>query len=204
MIFSFVLLIGFGMASFIAKKMLKWDTSTLKNLKHTHRNLAFVFWCVSLAAIYGGMTNFMQKYISYTSYLKWNWLANTSLISSILIVLLLEGIFQFRKLLEDDFKTHEISKIISLDEFEYRIVAGEKLVVLEDMVIDISTFAYAHPGGAFLLEHNIGSDIGKFFYGAYALDQNSNTLGSSNVHIHSNIARKIAISHVVGVLEKPF
>jgi cytochrome b involved in lipid metabolism len=83
-------------------------------------------------------------------------------------------------------------------------VAGEKLVVLEDMVIDISTFAYAHPGGAFLLEHNIGSDIGKFFYGAYALDQNSNTLGSSNVHVHSNIARKIAISHVVGVLEKPF
>jgi len=55
------------------------------------------------------------------------------------------------------------------------------------MVLDISTFAYCHPGGAFALQHNIGSDVSKFFYGAYAYDQNSNIVGGeSNRHAHSN------------------
>ena len=82
----------------------------------------------------------------------------------------MELFFQITKYYEDDFQVNKIKKIISHDEFEQRIVAGEKLVILEDMVLDISTFAYCHPGGAFLLEHNIGNDISKFFYGAYALD----------------------------------
>jgi hypothetical protein len=204
MTLTFFLLIGFGMASFVAKKVLKWDTKTLKNLKSTHRNIAFVFWTASYFAIYGGMYNFMRNYISYTFYQKWNWLVDASLNSSIYLVLLLEAIYQLTKYLEDDFGVNKIKTIITLDEFESRIVDGEKLVILEDMILDISTFAYAHPGGAFLLEHNIGSDVTKFFYGAYALDQNSNAMGDSNTHVHSNIARKIAIKHVIGILKKPF
>jgi len=51
MAINMFLLIGFGLASFVAKKVLKWDTHTLMNLKHTHRNLAFVFWILSLISI---------------------------------------------------------------------------------------------------------------------------------------------------------
>jgi len=37
----------------------------------------------------------------------------------------------------------------------------------------MSSYAFQHPGGAFLLEYNVGRDISKFFYGGYALDGNS-------------------------------
>lgn len=64
--------------------------------------------------------------------------------------------------------------MITEEEFEERVKLGEKLVILDDMVLDISTFAYCHPGGDFLINHNIGRDVSKFFYGSYALDGNHN------------------------------
>jgi hypothetical protein len=53
-----------------------------------------------------------------------------------------------------------------------------------------------------LLEQTIGRDVSKFFYGGYALDGNLNTKpGDKNMaHPHSNIARKIAFKHIVGVI----
>ena len=44
---------------------------------------------------------------------------------------------------------------------------GQKLVILDDLVLNFSN--YEHPGGDYLLEHNIGRDISKFFYGGYSL-----------------------------------
>lgn len=45
-----------------------------------------------------------------------------------------------------------------------------------------------HPGGKFLLEHNIGRDISKFFYGGYGLDGNLIQNGTLK-NTHSNMAR---------------
>ena len=56
------------------------------------------------------------------------------------------------------------------------------------MVLDVHSYMDNHPGGKFLLEHNIGRDISKFFYGGYALD-NNDARGGSLVNAHSNIAR---------------
>ena len=93
---------------------------------------------------------------------------------------------------------------MTLDEFNFRVKNGEKLLLLDDMVVELSRFAYCHPGGAFLIEFNVGSDITKFFYGGYSFDQNGNIPGDRNVkHAHSNIARQIAIRHAVGVISKP-
>ena len=50
-----------------------------------------------------------------------------------------------------------------------RVLNGEKLVILDDMVPDVSEFAWEHPGGAFLINHNVGRDISKFFQGNYTL-----------------------------------
>jgi cytochrome b involved in lipid metabolism len=38
------------------------------------------------------------------------------------------------------------------------------------MVLDIETYMAEHPGGKFSIEHNIGRDISKFFYGGYSLE----------------------------------
>jgi len=61
---------------------------------------------------------------------------------------------------------------MSPEEFEERISMGEMLVILDDMVLDISNFHAFHPGGKFVLTHNKGRDISKFFYGGYSLDGN--------------------------------
>ena len=39
-----------------------------------------------------------------------------------------------------------------------------------------------HPGGKFVIEHNIGRDISKFFFGGYSLEYSSGL----HTHTHSN------------------
>ncbi len=58
---------------------------------------------------------------------------------------------------------------ITWQEFEKRVAKGERLVILEHMVLDIKDYPMYHPGGKFVLEKNIGRDITKFYYGAYAM-----------------------------------
>ena len=64
------------------------------------------------------------------------------------------------------------------------------------MVIDVSRWLDEHPGGRFAIEHNIGHDISKFFYGGYSLE-NDNKVAP---HTHSNDARKVVNQLVVGIL----
>jgi cytochrome b involved in lipid metabolism len=57
--------------------------------------------------------------------------------------------------------------VMNLDDFKMKISNGEKLVILDDMVLDVSKYMVNHPGGKFVIEYNIGKDISKFFYGGY-------------------------------------
>ena len=44
------------------------------------------------------------------------------------------------------------------------------MVILDDLVLNVEKFKCEHPGGRFLLEHSIGRDISKYFYGGYTLE----------------------------------
>lgn len=90
------------------------------------------------------------------------------------------------------------------EEFDKRVLKGDQLWILDDMVLDLSNFMDAHPGGVFVLAQNIGRDISKFFYGAYSLDGNIGRPGSNKAgpYVHSNIARKIANQYAIAVLDK--
>ena len=57
-------------------------------------------------------------------------------------------------------------------QFNQQITNGRKLVILDDLVLDVIKFADEHPGGKFLLTHNTGRDISKFFFGGYSLEDN--------------------------------
>lgn len=59
---------------------------------------------------------------------------------------------------------------MSRSDFKKRVAGGEQLVVVDDLVLDISKFKLSHPGGKFVLEYNIGRDVSKFFYGGYILE----------------------------------
>ena len=63
-------------------------------------------------------------------------------------------------------------KKMGVDEFKKRVAQGEQLVILEDLICDVSKYQFSHPGGQFVLKYLVGRDISKFFYGAYTLEQN--------------------------------
>lgn len=59
---------------------------------------------------------------------------------------------------------------MTLEAFNVLIAKGEKLVIIDDLIIDVSKFMHEHPGGTFSISHNIGRDVSKFFYGGYSLE----------------------------------
>ena len=81
-------------------------------------------------------------------------------------------------------------------------VKGRALVILDEYILDISDFMHKHPGGRFVLKHNIGRDISKYFYGGYSLDGNVNRKDPRPGVVHSNIARGIANSLIIAYYEK--
>lgn len=89
-------------------------------------------------------------------------------------------------------------KTMTLDEFENRIKNGQKLVILDDLVLNVAKFRFYHPGGKFSLDHNVGRDISKFFYGGYVLENKS----IMRKHTHSNTARTIVNSLIIAKIEK--
>jgi hypothetical protein len=74
--------------------------------------------------------------------------------------------------------------------------SGEQLAIFNDYVIDLSKFKSNHPGGTFVIHHNIGRDVSKFFYGGYSMDINSQP------HFHTNIARIVMNSLIVAKLQR--
>lgn len=87
---------------------------------------------------------------------------------------------------------------MSISDFNERAKA-ENLVIIDDLVLNVTDYMDNHPGGKFLLEHNIGRDISKFFYGGYALD-NNDVRGGSMTYAHSNVARSIVETLVIARL----
>ncbi len=73
------------------------------------------------------------------------------------------------------------------EDFDSRVRGGEHLVILDDMVLDVSNFRADHPGGQFLIDFHIGRDVSKFFYGGYVLENQS----GMTPYTHSNVARSI-------------
>ena len=46
-----------------------------------------------------------------------------------------------------------LNTIMSEDDFNLEVTKGkQKLVILDDLVLDVTSFAKSHPGGRFLLE----------------------------------------------------
>ena len=79
-------------------------------------------------------------------------------------------------------------KTMTIDDFNSKLIEGKvSLMILDDLVLDVTRYLDDHPGGRFLIEYCIGRDISKFYYGGYALD-NNDIKGKSKRHAHSNIS----------------
>ena len=83
---------------------------------------------------------------------------------------------------------------MNAEDFELEVTKGKRtLLILDDLVVDVTSFAGSHPGGRFVLEKNNGKDISKYFHGGYSFEP---LQGSTN-HRHSNYARTIVNSLIV-------
>ena len=105
---------------------------------------------------------------------------------------------------EDEFPDLNHYPLVSAEKFESMVREGQKSCILDNVIMDLSGYFHQHTGGQFLLEQTVGRDISKFFYGGYQLDGNLDKRPGDQTmaHPHSNIARKIAYKHIVGVIEK--
>jgi cytochrome b involved in lipid metabolism len=125
--------------------------------------------------------------------------SNPWVISHIVIFLVLwlfvEGYYQRISRKETSYK--DPANVITQGELVMRLEGGEQLVVLDDLVLDVSDYQWNHPGGWFVIGYNIGRDISKFFYGGYSLE-NSNGL---KPYTHTNLARLTVNSLIVGRLQ---
>ena len=81
-----------------------------------------------------------------------------------------EVIYQLTLRKQTSFNIHEVS--ITKAEFDERVREGEQLVILDGFVLNVTDFIGLHPGGHYMLKHNIGRDISKFFYGGYSMEGN--------------------------------
>ena len=113
------------------------------------------------------------------------------------LVILFEVLFQIYKKKEQPFR--EINDVMTREEFDNSIRGGEKLLILDDMVLNVESFRADHPGGQFLIDFHIGRDISKFFYGGYVLENQS----GMSPYTHSNVARSIVNSLAIAKLIAP-
>jgi cytochrome b involved in lipid metabolism len=83
------------------------------------------------------------------------------------------------------------------------IKAGKKLVLLDDLVIDVSSFS--HPGGEVVINRNIGRDVSKFFYGGYSMGKGFYAYTHSpNAELTArNLAKYRLVPTVYGIDELP-
>jgi cytochrome b involved in lipid metabolism len=104
------------------------------------------------------------------------------------LLIIMEVIYQvYQRKRPQPFKIPE--KTMTVEEFNKNVAEkGKMLVILDDLVIDVADYMENHPGGRFLLAHNIGRDVSKFFYGGYSLD--GNLINKPKRHTHSNMARQ--------------
>ena len=67
----------------------------------------------------------------------------------------------------------------------------KKLVVLDNMVLNVEHYEHDHPGGALLIRKSIGQDISKYIYGGFKLT----ALVQGAPYVHSTAALDIC-SHM--------
>jgi hypothetical protein len=84
---------------------------------------------------------------------------------------------------------------MTLSEVKRGLQAGRKWVLWRGLVVDVTTFIRSHPGGAWVIEHNIGDDISMWFAGQGTGDDNG-----AQSHAHSARAKSLLLSMVIGAV----
>ena len=175
---------------------MNWKTNIVTSLGKFHGYFGYLVLLLSQVAVNSGLKMFFTDRGDPS---KGMTLMIINIVVYVVVLGTLEVIHQLTLRGEDSFLKHQ--KNMTVQEFEEEVAKGRKLVVLDELVLDVAPFISNHPGGRFVIEHNIGADISKFFFGGYSLEGN---LGGQPVagYKHSNYARKIVNSLICAQLDR--
>lgn len=86
-------------------------------------------------------------------------------------------------------------QITSYDAFYAAIEKGSRLIILDDKVIDIASFAADHSCGSTPLDHFVGMEIGRYMFGGFQMP-------GGRAHVHDDKAYKLLGSNTVGEIKE--
>jgi cytochrome b involved in lipid metabolism len=109
---------------------------------------------------------------------------------------------RYRKIMAERDPFTKVQTKMTSEQFEREVASGKQYALLEDVIVDLAPYFKDHPGGAFVLRHNVGRNISKFFYGSYSLEGNTVPNGPDRRWVHSNYARKIVNKLIVAQLDE--
>ena len=87
---------------------------------------------------------------------------------------------------------------MSPDEFLIQVRGGKQWAMYNQYVVDVSSLLSTHPGGRFVIEKNIGREIGKYLYGAYTVESSS-----MSPHAHTRYAFDSLKRLIIGKIITP-
>lgn len=140
----------------------KWKTKGLLINKYGHKFFGYFMIAFSQVSIILGIVKYTTFY-GLSSVL--------AVVHSLVFVFFLGALeigYQIFQRRQNPFR--DVDERITIEEFRKKVESGEKLVILDDMILDVTNFAWNHPGGKFVIDQNIGKDVSKFFFGGYVLE----------------------------------
>ena len=156
-------------------------------VKNAHRYLGFALILFSQVTILYGVSIYCYN----------NHLGDSPLgIINISVFLGIWGLLEARYQIEKRKKPVFLGESIpmSVETYNQRLRMGEKLVILDDLVLDLRHYIGSHPGGEQVLRRNIGRDVSKFFHGAYSMER------TTFPWLHSSLALTLVNSLRIGSL----
>lgn len=187
----FVTFVGLAVIILRMKSNYDWNTRSYLWKRKIHQIFGYLALLIGQVTVLLGLLKKNQG--------KFAWLFGINAPVIVIILVILELYYWKRWYELDAFKP--VAARMSTDQFYASIKSGSKFVILDDMVINVADFIGHHPGGRFVLTHNIGRDISKFFYGGYCLEGNTGPNPSSG-YTHSNYARMVVNKLIVAQLER--
>jgi len=161
----------------------EWGTTNMLNIGKFHKYVSLVFcFFVQGLILFAVIDNFGFQP---------TWIAVAIIQFLVLCAIFAYLEYRFNRIWFEEVPYTLPAKVMTVEEFEKCLEKGAKYMILDDLILDVSEFYRVHPGGKFVIEHCIGTDIAKFFYGGYSLEDNMKPKPAFGFR-HSNYARIIA------------
>jgi hypothetical protein len=146
-------------------RWIKWNTSIMILTKWLHLVSGYVFILVANVTTYYGIKLYQETYNPDESA---TYFGALNLALCLTIWFAAETVYQY--FIRRQIPREKNEKFLrTLEDFYEGLAQGQKLVILDDMILDIGKYQFLHPGGMFTLSYNVGRDISKFYYGGYQL-----------------------------------